>query len=138
MSLLQKRREISLQILYAMLVNPSREGKKAEVFSSLAAISKKQVCELIRRAEKILARQKKFDTLIENVAEGFTLQRMTYVERSVIYLIFYEIFEESLPVEVGIHEAIRLVKKFSQEESVHFVHAILDKGIKHLLFLSAS
>ena len=68
------------------------------------------------------------DQLINDKAKGWSTQRMGKVDLTIIRLAVYEIlYDEDVPTNVAINEAVELAKKFGQDESYGFVNGILAK-----------
>jgi N utilization substance protein B len=72
------------------------------------------------------------DEHITRHAEHWKIQRMPSVDRNILRLAVYEMLHTETPPAVAIDEALELARRFSGEESVHFVNGVLDairKGI---------
>jgi N utilization substance protein B len=72
------------------------------------------------------------DEQITRHAEHWKIQRMPSVDRNILRLAVYEMMHTETPPAVAIDEALELARRFSGEESVHFVNGVLDairKGI---------
>jgi len=81
--------------------------------------------------EKIVERLTEIDETINEKAKGWTTDRMSKVDLTILRLGVYEImFDEDIPDTVAINEAVELAKKFGQDESYSFVNSILDKFMK--------
>jgi len=66
------------------------------------------------------------DTLLEEVAVGWPVHRMSAVDRTILRLALYEmIYAEDVPPEVAIGEAMELAKGFSGDEAPQFVGGVL-------------
>jgi N utilization substance protein B len=59
-------------------------------------------------------------------AEHWRMERMPTVDRNILRLAVYEMTHGGTPAAVAIDEALELARKFSNEESVHFVNGVLD------------
>ena len=67
------------------------------------------------------------DAIISRHAKGWKTSRMSRVSRSVIRLCVYEmIYEDSIPVNVSLNEAIELSKKYDDEKARPFVNGVLN------------
>lgn len=66
------------------------------------------------------------DELIARHAEHWRLDRMPAVDRNVLRIAAYEMLRTDTPPAVVIDEAIELARRFSGEESAHFVNGVLD------------
>ena len=61
--------------------------------------------------------------------EGWTLGRLTLVEKNILRLGLFEMTEFDTPQLVALNEAIELSKNFSNEKSSKFINGILSKFI---------
>lgn len=66
------------------------------------------------------------DDLITRHAEHWRLDRMPAVDRNILRIAAYELLRTDTPPAVAIDEALELARRFSSEESVHFVNGVLD------------
>ena len=79
--------------------------------------------ELLVGAER---RRDSIDELIGRYSEGWSVDRMPVVDRSVLRLATFELLDErAVPVAVVIDEAVELVKSYSTEDSGRFVNGVL-------------
>ena len=73
------------------------------------------------------------DRTIAAHSEGWTVDRMASVDRTVLRVATYELaFEGEVPVGVAIDEAVRAAKDLSTEDSGRFVNGILGKIAREL------
>jgi transcription antitermination protein NusB len=66
------------------------------------------------------------DERIARNAAHWRLERMPVVDRNILRIAVYEMLRTDTPPAVIIDEALELARKFSSEESVHFVNGVLD------------
>jgi N utilization substance protein B len=66
------------------------------------------------------------DEQITKHAEHWKIARMPTVDRNILRLAVYEMLRTETPGAVAIDEALELARRFSGEESVHFVNGVLD------------
>ena len=81
------------------------------------------VADLVRGTIQHLA---EVDDRIRRHAEHWRMERMPGVDRNILRLAVYEMSHGLTPAAVVIDEALELARKFSNEESVHFVNGVLD------------
>lgn len=75
--------------------------------------------------------REEIDRRIEERAEGWPLERLHSVDRNLLRLAIYELlYEEDVPPEVVIDEAVELAKKYGTERSPAFINGILDRIYK--------
>ena len=78
------------------------------------------------------------DALLDEVALGWPVHRMSVVDRNILRLALYEmIYVEDVPPEVAIGEAMELAKGFSGDEAPHFVGGVL-RGAREASLLGDS
>lgn len=78
-------------------------------------------------AQNAAADQEKSDTLINNYAREWSLDRFAAIDRSILRLAISELFRDGGEnANIIINEAIELAKKFGDENSGAFVNGILD------------
>jgi len=66
------------------------------------------------------------DALIERYSEGWTLDRIAPLERSIMRVALYELLHrEDIPDEVAIDEAVEAAKELCSAEAPKFVNGIL-------------
>ena len=69
------------------------------------------------------------DKLSQYLKEGWTLERLTLIEKNILRLGLFEMTEFDTPQLVAINEAIEISKKFSDEKSSKFINGILSKFV---------
>ncbi len=93
-------------------------------------IKEEDAAYISEKSNKILQKLEEIDGLINQYAKGWTTERMSKVDLTIIRLAVYEIkFDEDVPAGVAINEAVELAKKFGQEESSGFVNGVLAKFV---------
>lgn len=91
-------------------------------------IKEEDAAYISEKSNKILQKLEEIDGLINQHAKGWTTERMSKVDLTIIRLAVYEIkFDEDVPAGVAINEAVEIAKKFGQEESSGFVNGVLAK-----------
>lgn len=83
----------------------------------------------------VLGVMDKYDELTDeiraNLAEGWRLERISKVARTILLLAVYEIkYANDVPEKVAINEALELAKKFDDPETVAFVNGVLAGVVK--------
>jgi len=66
------------------------------------------------------------DKRIARNAAHWRMERMPVVDRNILRIAVYEMLRTDTPPAVIIDEALELARRFSGEESVHFVNGVLD------------
>jgi N utilization substance protein B len=124
----RRGRELAVQSLYAMELNPS-DGQSSlyrlseEVSSDFDAVD--FAGDLVKG---VMANLLKIDLIIEEKSKNWAKSRMAKVDLSILRLAAYELlFRNDIPKNVTINEAIEVAKKFGTEESPAFINGILDE-----------
>jgi len=121
-------REIAMKLLYQLEIQ--KDDKEEQIKTSLdeetlASNDEKYVLDTI---EGVLGNLPYIDDTIEKNAKGWKINRISKVDLSILRLSVYEIsFNEDIPLNVAINEAVELAKKYSGEEAGAFVNGILGK-----------
>lgn len=127
-------RELALKLVYQLYVCP--EDDPEEIYNGF-------VMNFVTPDETALdmayslftgvnANKEKFEyILLENLV-GWRPERISPVDRAVIFIALYEIYfkEESTPVAVAINEAVELAKIYGGEDSGRFVNGVLGNVVR--------
>jgi transcription antitermination protein NusB len=82
-------------------------------------------------AEGVLKEQPELDALISRFAEGWTLERIAPLERSIMRVALFEVLHrDDIPNEVAIDEAIEAAKELCGADAPKFVNGILGSALK--------
>ncbi|MBF4162174.1 transcription antitermination factor NusB [Nocardioides acrostichi] len=74
----------------------------------------------------VVDHQQRIDELLTRYSTDWTLARMPAIDRNVLRLGVYEIlFNDDVPDEVAVSEAVHLVRDLSTDESPQFVNGVL-------------
>lgn len=77
-------------------------------------------------AKGVAQHLREIDRMLDELAEGWSIERLASVDRNILRIASYELLHErSVPVSVVINEAVELAKKYSTAESGRFVNGIL-------------
>ncbi|MEW6637133.1 MAG: transcription antitermination factor NusB [Actinomycetota bacterium] len=85
-------------------------------------------------ARGVQERREELDALLSEVAVGWPVSRMSFVDRTILRIGLYEMLNvEDVPPEVAINEAVELARGFSGEEAPGFVGGVL-RGAESRVF----
>lgn len=72
------------------------------------------------------------DSMIDEKTSGWNLERIGKVELTILRLAVYEmLFDDTIPENVAINEAVELAKKYGGDDSYAFVNGVLSKFVKN-------
>jgi N utilization substance protein B len=127
-----RAREVALQVLYQTEQNP-----EVPVIAERQFINRRLLGEtkLIEFTESLITgvreHQPQIDSMIQQVAENWRLDRMAAIDRNILRLGTYEvIFRPEIPAKVALNEALELAKRYSTAQSSRFVNGILDRVLE--------
>lgn len=80
------------------------------------------------KVDCIMDKMPEIDKAIDEKAENWKINRMNYVDLTLIRLAVYEMrYEEDVPTAVAINEAVELAKLYGGDDSYSFVNGLLSK-----------
>ena len=127
----RRSREHALQVLYQWDIRKQPVDESIEAFytglyseETVARPPRDEFLENLVRGTAEKAGE--VDALISSHAEHWRLERMPTVDRNILRLAIYEMRNTETPAPVVIDEALELARRFSNEESVHFINGVLD------------
>ncbi|MCC8016725.1 MAG: transcription antitermination factor NusB [Clostridiales bacterium] len=81
--------------------------------------------------ENVSAKKAELDEIIQKYLKGWKIGRISKVNISILRLALYEIiYEENIPANVSVNEAVELAKKFSGAEDYSFVNGVLGSYLR--------
>ncbi|MCD7873375.1 MAG: transcription antitermination factor NusB [Clostridiales bacterium] len=81
--------------------------------------------------ESVSAKKAELDEIIQKYLKGWKIGRISKVNISILRLALYEIiYEENIPANVSVNEAVELAKKFSGAEDYSFVNGVLGSYLR--------
>ncbi len=124
----RRSRQRALQMLFSWDCRRQSVDEAIESFYSSLYVDEKPVQdqfanELLRGA---VEHMEDVDSRIARHAEHWRMERMPAVDRNILRLSVYEMTHLGTPPAVAIDEALELARRFSSEESVHFLNGVLD------------
>ena len=128
MGVRREARELALQLLYALELNPIdiQEGLRLSRENSRAAEGVRLFAEEL--VAGVMANRGELDKKIVEKSKNWAISRMAKVDLNILRLALFELmFREDIPRNVTINEAIEVAKKFGSEESPAFINGMLDE-----------
>jgi N utilization substance protein B len=131
-----KRRARALQMLYALEMLPGSVGD--DVSHGLARLTGPEpellddACDLV---DGVLAHRDRLDTLAQEAATNWRLDRLAVVERNILRLAIHELILGQQPPKVVLDEAVWLAHRFGGSKAPAFVNGVLDRVARDLRLL---
>ncbi len=83
---------------------------------------------IMDKVNQVIDKLDEIDALISEKAKNWTIDRIDYIDLSIIRLAYYEIkYEDDIPIGVAINEAVELAKLYGEKNSYSFVNGLLAK-----------
>ena len=99
-----------------------------QFFSDLAAEKKEDEDYMRKKLDGILSKLPELDKALNERTTHWKTSRMGKVELAILWLGLYELlYEEDIPNNVAVNEAVELAKKYGTEDSFSFVNGVLAK-----------
>ena len=133
MSIRRKSREAALQFLFQDDFKGFEEGVEQDIegrfmdFCSLYDVQKKARPYAITLLQEVYSRREAVDATISKHASNWRLSRIDVTDRNILRIATYEmLFQDDVPPEVAINEAVEIAKRFCGPDSPSFVNGVLD------------
>ncbi|MBE6031165.1 MAG: transcription antitermination factor NusB [Clostridiales bacterium] len=119
-------RELLMQLLFQMEIQHDYSEELKNKWLENIPKTKNQIDYINGIFSKVTENIDTIDTAINNNSNKWQVSRMPKVDLSILRLAVAEIlFEEDIPKEVAINEAVNLAKKYSTEEGGKFINGVL-------------
>ncbi|WP_031497754.1 transcription antitermination factor NusB [Bryobacter aggregatus] len=128
----RKSRERALQVLYVCDLRKQDPDAAIEAYYQTLHSEDDDFSRLLRDrfmeelVRGAIAKKDILDEQIGKASEHWRLDRMPSVDRNILRLAAFELYEGKLPYAVIIDEALELARRYSGDESVKFVNGVLD------------
>ena len=122
-----KRREIRESAFKLTFESLFRDDSADEIIALSEDVEEITVNDdVIKLFKGTLEKSDELNKIIEKYSEKRALDRIPKVNIAVLKLALYEIlYDEKVPLNVAINEAVLISKKYSQEADVNFVNGVL-------------
>lgn len=124
-------RETVFQILFGMEFNKDcdiREQAEMFLMTSDVTYQDDEKEYIVSRAFDVAANRQEIDSVIEEISEGWSINRIGKAELAILRLAIYEMkYDNDIPVKVAINEAVELAKLYCNPDAKSFINALLAK-----------
>ncbi|MGA2152742.1 MAG: transcription antitermination factor NusB [Geobacteraceae bacterium] len=129
MGVRREGRELALQLLYALELNPIEVQEMLRLSRENSRASAEEVREFAEElVAGVVANRDAIDNIIVDKSKNWAISRMARVDLNILRLAVFELlFLSEIPRNVTINEAIEVAKKFGTEESASFINGMLDE-----------
>lgn len=128
MGVRREGRELALQMLYALDLNPIKMQETLQLFRENSRSAEHVRAFAEELAAGVMANRAEIDKRIAGTSKNWAISRMAKVDLNILRLAVFElVFRTDIPRNVTINEAIEVAKKFGTEDSPAFINGILDE-----------
>jgi len=129
-----RAREVALQLLFQLDLNPGTDRAAVERFSRDRLRDAPSEAYCLQLFDDVRTRGADIDAHLARAAENWRPARMAAVDRNVLRIGTAELTsgDVSVPAAVVIDEAIELARRFGSADSPAFVNGVLDRVRKNL------
>ena len=128
MGVRREGRELALQILYALDLNPSKVEETLQLFRENTRVAAHVRAFAEELVAGVMGNHEEIERRITAKSKNWSIARMAKVDLNILRLAVYELlYRSDIPRNVTINEAIEVAKKFGTEDSSAFINGILDE-----------
>ena len=126
------KRELAFCYIYSQELQHQNSKSQVKLFLDSTEVENGKVREYVKDIAKgIKEKDEEITELIsKNLKTGWTIDRISTVDLSLLKLAIYEIKYGEIPYKIAINEAVNLSKKYGEEQSSSFVNGILAKVVE--------
>ena len=128
-------REHTFKILFRVPFHDKNELREQidYYFDEFPDVKEKEYEYIRKQALLVSELSDDIDAKINEVSEGWPVERLGKAELAIMRLAVYEmLYDEDIPVNVAINEAVELAKKYgSDDNAASFVNGVLAKLVQH-------
>ncbi len=112
-----------------------KDGNFDEVKNTFLTLNSEDISDndrdyILSKTDGTMANLTEIDNIIGTYAKGWSVDRMSKVDKAILRLAAYEIkFAPDVPDGVAVNEAVELAKTYSSDEAPAFINGILGKLI---------
>ena len=120
-------RELVFRYIYSEEIQKQNSRSQVKLFLDSNEIEDVKAREYVKDiARGIKEKDEEITSLISNnLKKGWTIDRISIVDLSLLKLAIYEIRYKKLPYKVVINEALNLAKAYGEEQSTSFINGVL-------------
>ena len=121
----RKARQGLMQLLYQMDLNSDFSRDTIDLSLENNDWKTEEADFIKESAEEMLSRLEEIDKIISDNLKGWTLERISMVDKQILRIAVYEMLKGQIPNKIIINEAIEIAKKYSTVDAPKFINGIL-------------
>lgn len=122
-----KRRDVREAAFILSFEKLFRDDSLEEIFEVAKEINEFLVNDEVENLVKgVFSKTEELDLIISRFSNKRTIDRIPRINLAILRLALYEaLYDEKVPVNVAISEAVSLAQKFAQEPDIAFINGVL-------------
>lgn len=125
------KRELAFCYIYSQEIQGQNSRNQVKLFLDSTEVEDGKSREYIKEIARGLKEKNEEITKIiaGNLKTGWTIDRLSKVDLSLLKLAIYEINYKKIPFKIVINEAVNMAKKFGEDTSAAFINGVLAKVV---------
>lgn len=126
------KRELAFCYIYSQEIQKQNSKSQVKLFLDSAEVEDGRAREYVKEIAKGIKEKDNEITKIitENLKAGWTIDRLSIVDLSLLKLAIYEIKYKEVPYKIVINEAVNMAKKYGEDNSAPFINGVLAKVVE--------
>ena len=126
------RRELAFCYIYSQEVQKQNSKSQVKLFLDSTEVEDGRAREYVKDIAKGIKENDEEITKIisENLKSGWTIDRISTVDLSLLKLAIYEIKYIKTPYKIIINEVVNMAKKYGEETAGSFINGVLAKVVE--------
>lgn len=121
-----------MNAIYQIDLNKYTSVSDLDGYFEALDISDENKLKLSNRLEKFIANIDLIDTELKKAFKDAKLERLSYIDRTLLRLAIFEIYiEEEIAYQIIINDIVEIAKNFSDDNSYKFINAILGDYVRN-------
>lgn len=126
------KRELAFCYIYSQEIQKQNSKSQVKLFLDSTEVEDGRAREYVKEIAKGIKENDAEITkiIIENLKAGWTIDRLSIVDLSLLKLAIYEIKYKEVPYKIVINEAVNMAKKYGEDNSAPFINGVLAKVVE--------
>ena len=119
------KRELAFCYIYSQEIQKQNSKSQVKLFLDSTEVEDGRAREYVKEIDEEITK-----IIIENLKAGWTIDRLSTVDLSLLKLAIYEIKYKEVPYKIVINEAVNMAKKYGEDNSAPFINGVLAKVVE--------
>lgn len=126
------KRELAFCYIYSQEIQKQNSKSQVKLFLDSTEVEDGRAREYVKDIAKGIKESSEqiISMISENLKKGWTIERISTVDLSLLKLAIYEIKYKNTPYKIIINEVVNIAKKYGEETSASFINGVLAKVVE--------